>query len=201
MPIILELFKGTGSVGKVFKKNGWKVISLDIEEKFNPDLRFDILDWDYKTLPVIPDFIWASPPCNTFSTLAHKLKERDTKTAEPKSERARIGTRILYKTIEIIEFFKNQNPNLKFVIENPKGMMRQDKSIKPMIRSTTLYCLYGDKRRKPTDFFSNFELELIKPKCLNHKHISISNMSSLVEKYRIPEPLIEHIFNKLIFFI
>ena len=33
MPCLLELFCGSKSVGKVFEKEGWDVISLDIEEK------------------------------------------------------------------------------------------------------------------------------------------------------------------------
>ena len=30
---ILEIFCGTKSMGKVFEKNGWEVISIDIEKK------------------------------------------------------------------------------------------------------------------------------------------------------------------------
>ena len=35
MGIILELFKGTGSVGKVAEDFGFTVVSLDIQKKFN----------------------------------------------------------------------------------------------------------------------------------------------------------------------
>lgn len=35
---LLELFKGTGSVGKVAEKMGFNVISLDFEEKYKPDI-------------------------------------------------------------------------------------------------------------------------------------------------------------------
>ena len=67
--ILLELFSGTQSVGKVFKEKGWEVISLDIMKKFNPTINTDILIWEgYKELPEI-DMIWASPPCNSFSIL------------------------------------------------------------------------------------------------------------------------------------
>ena len=45
---LLELFKGTGSVGKVAKKMGMIVMSVDILDKYMPDIVADILEWDYK---------------------------------------------------------------------------------------------------------------------------------------------------------
>jgi hypothetical protein len=192
--LLLELFKGTGSVGKVAKM---KVISLDFDQKFKPDILTDILTWDYKTIP-IPDIIWASPPCNTYGCYAYTFKERNTKTAEPYSDRAKIGTAILYKTLEIIIYFKQKNPNLKWVIENPRGMMRHDKYMKKLPRETTSYDLYGDKRWKPTDFFSNVKLDL-KPftkTFLKDKHVKIDDIS-VAERYAIPPKLVEAILDKL----
>jgi hypothetical protein len=159
---LLELFKGTGSVGKVAERMGMDVMSIDILDKYKPDITADILDWDYKAFhketDFIPDLLWASPPCNTFSTLAYVFKERNTKNAKPKSARAKQGTAILYRTLEIIEYFQKINPKLVYVIENPRGMMRLDEKVMKLPhRDTTLYCLYDDVRRKPTDFFNNME--------------------------------------------
>ena len=44
---ILELFSGTGSIGKVAIEFGHHVISLD--KDMEADLKTDILNWDYKT--------------------------------------------------------------------------------------------------------------------------------------------------------
>lgn len=196
---LLELFKGTGSVGKIAHKN-FNVVSLDSDPKAHPDILTDILKWDFKKFynqtGFIPDFIWASPPCNTYSPLAYPLRERHPQTAEPYSERAILGTKILHQTIKIIEFFYKLNPNLIFVIENPKGMMRHDKLVKDLILNTTLYVLYGDKRRKHTDFFSNIDLEL-KPIDTPYltKTVGVVDVP-LNDRYKIPPNLIKQVFKR-----
>ena len=44
MPRILELFSGTGSVGRAFTAFGWEVISLDMNPRFKPTICQDIRD-------------------------------------------------------------------------------------------------------------------------------------------------------------
>ena len=201
---LLELFKGTGSVGKVAKKLGFSIVSVDLEKKFKPDININILDWDYKKYHkdtgYIPDFIWASPPCNTYSPLAYPLKERHTQTGEPYSERAKLGTKILYKTLEIIDYFLGLNPSLKYCIENPRGMMRKDKYMKQLYRESTLYCLYGDTKYKQTDFFSNFVMNLKEPKFkqCDETKMKETQLLKLEDKYRMPPKLIKQILTSYI---
>lgn len=201
---MFELFKGTGSVGKVANKMGFKVISLDFDPIYTPDIETDILKWDYKKWAkdnnFYPDYIWSSPPCNTFSILAYSLKERDTKTAVPKSARAKEGTAILHRTLEIIEYFQRQNPKMLLTIENPRGMMRHDAEMKKLPnRETTLYCLYGDFKRKPTDFWSNFPMELIPhdaKKCSGKNVvINLADLPKIEQRYSIPSRLIKQILS------
>ena len=204
MPKLLEMFKGTGSVGKQAKKMGFQVISLDFDPIYTPDIETDVLDWDYKKYSTennyIPDMIWSSPPCNTFSPMVYRLKERDVETAKPISDRAKLGTKILYKTLEIIDYFRKKNPKLLFIIENPRGMMRKDPKMKKLARETTLYCLYGDFKRKPTDFWTNFpdglQLDQETKQCPNATipvQISkgIKNLN-LDQRYSMPSKLIKH---------
>jgi site-specific DNA-cytosine methylase len=92
---LLELFSGTGSIGKAFREQGWEVISLDINRKSGADIIADILTWDYKTFEKGHfDAIWSSPVCTHYSrarTTAKTLEWADSLVA---------------KTIEIIHYFE-----------------------------------------------------------------------------------------------
>jgi site-specific DNA-cytosine methylase len=152
---VLELFSGTGSVGKVCEELGYEVISLDLK---NADINTNILEWDYTIFPVgYFDIIWASPPCNTFSNIrkcwyGRKLKchhQVFSKELELK-DRLEIGLPILRKTEEIIDYFK---PSLWF-IENPKTGSMKDYIDKPFYDVD--YCKYSDwGYQKPTRIWTN----------------------------------------------
>ena len=43
---VLELFSGTGSIGKICKELDWNCLSLDRD--LPADINIDILEWDYK---------------------------------------------------------------------------------------------------------------------------------------------------------
>jgi site-specific DNA-cytosine methylase len=207
---LLELFKGTGSVGKAAERTGkFNVVSVDFDPIYTPNIETDILRWDYKkwyeTNKWVPDMIWGSPPCNTFSPMSYRLRERDLETAKPLSDRARMGTALLYRTLRIVSFFKKINPNLLFCLENPRGMMRKDPMMKRLpYLTTTYYCFYGDQRYKPTDFWSNFPLNLKEGKmksCFKDGRnihsgkpfAAVQGNSNMAEKYFIPQPLINDI--------
>jgi len=160
---ILELFCGTKSISKVFEERGHETFTVDIDEKFKPDLCKDIMVLNPKEIPFKPDVIWASPPCQTFS-VASLYRHWDN--GIPKSDRAIIGRAILYKTLWLIDQLK---PKYWF-IENPRGMMRKEGLMIYManvkgVRHTVSYCQYGDFRQKPTDIWTNCKSWKPKPIC------------------------------------
>ena len=62
MPKLLELFKGTGSVGNAFERIGWEVTSVDMVAKFKPTHVSNMLEFDYKQYaPDRFDFVRGSP--------------------------------------------------------------------------------------------------------------------------------------------
>ena len=144
----LEICCGTKSFSKVFENS----LTIDIEEKFNPDILIDVCEWNYKVYDVgYFDFIWASPPCLSFSNMAGG-KHRDKVTLEPKTETGKQGDKILNKVLEIIDYLKPKY----YCIENPRGYMRKMPQLKHIPRTTINYCKYGSKFFKPTDLFNNF---------------------------------------------
>ena len=62
MPHLLQLFSGTGSVGKVFEVAGWKVTSVDILTRFAPTLQMSVLHLGVGDISELVDLLWASPP-------------------------------------------------------------------------------------------------------------------------------------------
>lgn len=166
---VLELFAGSRSIGKEAEKLGMEVFSSDIEQFGGIDYIADILEFDYKEVPFVPDIIWASPPCTGFSVAAIGHHWTGGKGAYiPKTETAVLGKKLAQKTIEIIEYYKGINPDLIWYIENPRGLLRKMPFMEKLpLRHTVTYCQYGDTRMKPTDIWTNNEKWKPKPMCKN----------------------------------
>lgn len=165
---VLDLYSGSGGVGDKFKKLGHNVTSLDIEQKFNPDICIDILK--FKPSIHLPgtisgqtinklqrkypfDVVWASPPCNKFSKMSYKANwNKVDGVTFPISRDAKNAIAILNKTLEIINILA---PRYWF-IENPEGMMSLLPIMQAIHKKNITYCQYGFDIMKPTHIFTNF---------------------------------------------
>ena len=153
---VLELFSGTGSVGKVCKEIGWNVTSLDIDPR--ADIVCDILEWDYKQYPKdYFDIIWASPPCTNYSKLQDawlgRMRKGEIYTKEKQEQEMKEDDKLVLKTLEIIEYFK---PTYWF-IENPATSKMKDR---PFMQDLDFYivdyCMYSNwGYRKRTRIWTN----------------------------------------------
>ena len=144
---VLELFAGSRSVGKVAEEMGCEVFSVDVKDFEGIDLVKDIEFLTPEDIPFVPDVIWASPPCTTYSIAAVSHHRKDGK---PTSEFAIKSDKLVLNTLKIIKHF-----GCKYFIENPRGMLRKQKFMEGIPRTTVTYCSYGDDRMKPTDIWSN----------------------------------------------
>tara|TARA_R100000900_G_C3343703_1_gene165648 strand:- start:1323 stop:2120 length:798 start_codon:yes stop_codon:yes gene_type:complete len=142
---VLELFSGTGSVGKCCKKLDWDVVSVDL--LLPADHEVDILEFDYKQYPKNEfDIVWASPPCTYYSNLQNcwlgrKKKDGIVVTRDVLEQRRRESDKLIEKTLEIIDYFQ---PELWFM-ENPAtGCLRNRDVVKGLDFYDVSYCMYSD---------------------------------------------------------
>ncbi len=149
---VLELFAGSRSIGKVAEESGYEVFSVDIENFKGIDLAQDIEFLTVNQIPFVPNIIWASPPCTTYSISAISTHRNGQ---IPKTDFAKKSDRLINNTLNIISHFSLRNPTMKWYIENPRGMLRKMDFMRFLHRTTITYCSYGDNRMKPTDIWSN----------------------------------------------
>ena len=203
---VLELFAGTRSIGKAFEKRGHQVFSVDWDKNFeNINLYVDIGELSaeqvIKLCGGIPDVIWASPDCTSYSIAAishHRTKEENGNLA-PVSDYAKLCDRVNKHDLDLIQELK---PKYYF-IENPRGGLRKMDFMKGLYRYTVTYCQYGDKRMKPTDIWTNHPNPQFKPVCKNGDSCHESaprgsktgtqGLKGSIERARIPDLLCEHI--------
>ena len=70
----LELFSGCGIVTQAFADLRWRVKSIDNALSSYATTIADIMHLNFdEHVGMVPDFIWASPPCFTYSLMAGKL--------------------------------------------------------------------------------------------------------------------------------
>ena len=132
---LLELFSGTGSVGIPWREKGYEVMSVDIDNRYNPEVCDDILQVKYQNFQV-PDCIWASPPCDQYSLCRTKAKAPRNLT---------LADSLVAKAIEIIQYFQKLNPDLIWFIENGDSTMLWGREVAKDLQTYVVldYCQYN----------------------------------------------------------
>lgn len=201
----IELFCGTKSFSKVAKKLGHDIFTVDIDGSFFPD-RIADLSKPHEQYSISfeidnSDVVWMSPPCTTFSLASGNIHW--TADRKPKTKEAVLGRELLYFCREVA----NQciKDNKIFFIENPNGRAVWFLPNKWLKR--VWYCQYGDTRAKPTNIWTNLDMEFKtcknnNPNC-NHirakrgSKTGTQGLKGSVDRSRIPEELFYHIFENI----
>lgn len=204
---VLELFAGTRSIGDAFEAEGHEVFSIEWDKRHkNIDWYADIGKITAQDIIEhfgVPDVIWASPDCTSYSIAAishHRTKEEDGNLA-PKSDYAKFCDEVNQNVLRLIEELQ---PKYYF-IENPRGGMRKMNWIQGLPIYTVWYCQYGDTRAKPTDLWTNHPSPNFKPVCRNgnpnchHQRArrgartGTQGLKGSIERSKIPEELCKYI--------
>lgn len=210
---VLELFAGTRSIGKAFEKRGHEVYSVEWDKNFK-----DIaLYCDIGTLTAkqiiklcggVPDVIWASPDCTSYSIagISHHRTMEEGGNLAPKSDYAKFCDKVNKHVLDLIQELR---PKLYF-LENPRGGLRKMDFMKGLFyRYTITYCKYEtdrpveQRRMKPTDIWTNHPSPNFKPMCKNGDpcharaprgaRTGTQGIKGSVDRSRIPDLLCEHI--------
>lgn len=172
---VLELFAGTRSISKAFEERGYETYSIEWDKNFeNISLYDDVNNVTAKDIIKlcggIPDVIWASPDCTTYSiaAISHHRKYVDD-VLIPVSDYAKFCDKTNKHVLDLIQELK---PKYYF-IENPRGGLRKMDFMKGLYRYTVTYCQYGDTRMKPTDIWTNHPNPQFKQPCKNGDSVKI----------------------------
>ena len=203
---ILELFAGTRSISKAFEERGHQTYTVEWDKDFdNISLYADI--GTLKATDIIrlcggvPDVIWASPDCATYSmaAISYHRKQDEQGNLIPITEYAKFCDKVNKHLLDLINELK---PSVYF-IENPRAALRKMDFMKGLYRYTVTYCQYGEKRMKPTDIWTNHPNPKFKPPCKNgdtcHEasprgsSTGTQGMKNSKEKATIPVALCNHI--------
>ena len=127
-PLLLVCFSGTGSVGKVFSKRGWRAISVDINATFQPTVCADLLQREgWRELDVM--YAHFSPPCTAWSRSRSQGPLPDLDHSK----------RLVDRCLEIIAILKP--PFVTIEIPATSGMCNLD-YLGPF--KDVCYCMYSD---------------------------------------------------------
>jgi site-specific DNA-cytosine methylase len=202
---VLELFCGTKSISRAFEERGHETFTVDWEKSFEPTLCADVglltVDQIKELCGGIPDVVWASPDCTSYSVAAisrHRRREPNgnLKAVTPYAEKCdKINA-------HLVKLIKELNPKYWF-IENPRGAMRKMDFMQGLPRYTVTYCQYGEERQKPTDIWTNYPQPNFKPPCKQGAPCHIpaprgaqtgtQGLKNAMERSRIPKELCNHI--------
>lgn len=200
---VLELFAGTRCISKAFERKGHQTFSVEWNKNFENITVYDDINNLTKERIIeicggVPDVIWASPDCTTYSVAAlshHRLMPNH----QPKTEYAKFCDKTNKYLVELIQ---QVNPKL-FFIENPRGVLRKMDFMQHLPRYTITYCQYGDFRMKPTDIWTNHPCPNFKPPCKRGMswHVAVPRgaktgtqyISGAKNRSKIPDELCDYI--------
>jgi hypothetical protein len=158
---MLDLFSGEkGASSAMAADSGWEVVTVEINSKQTPTVCMDILELTLDDLPRTEfDLVWASPPCNAFSTASFSSYwDKVNDVFLPKKEMTLTFMGFVFKTLALI----NELNPVWWFMENPKGLLHK---FIGNPQGWVTYCQYGEHYMKPTNLWGKHPPSFIYKKC------------------------------------
>jgi len=144
---VLDLFCGLGGFSQAFTdRPRWSVTTVDIEERFDPDIVADVFELRPSDFDHEFDVVLASPPCTQFSIAASRFYR--FADGEPQTKDAADALALVHHTVGLI---RGLSPTF-WLLENPVGKLRH---VWQPPAATLTQCQYGRAHRKPTDLWGD----------------------------------------------
>ena len=208
---LLELFSGQGSISKTFMEHGHQAYRVDWSKEVEAELHADVgaltLGDVLQLCDGVPDIIWASPQCTTYSIATHRHRTL-AEGLQPKTETAAQDDRINVAMWDLIDQLIQAGTTYYFV-ENPRGRMRHMPFVQGRLRYTVSYCSYGRRgnakgfehtyTNKPTDIWTNHTWPGFDPLCTKsrpgheHKNMMYAAKRDYLSRGEVPKDLREHL--------
>lgn len=166
---VLDCYAGTGSATEAFYKAGHDVRLVEIDESLiDSHRKAELIANDMKLVAQNPeqflgswkpDFIWLSPPCQSFSMAGSGSGKKRWQAVYPEhalygpripiSEVSKLGCELVLAGLELVQKLQPKY----WLMENPTAGLRTMGFMQPHRRWSITYCQYWDTRMKPTDLW------------------------------------------------
>lgn len=164
----LDLFAGLGGFSAAFRDaDDWNVTTVEIDERFDPDVCADVMDLRPSDFTTDFDVILASPPCQYFSAAGNHDKW-DFDRRVPCAPESRNAVALFHHTLGLIH---GLTPTYWYV-ENPRAS-RIRWSFRPPDEWVT-YCQYGTDYQKSTGLWGD-HAPMTFQRCRSGDHCHVSN--------------------------
>lgn len=154
--LCVDLCAGEGGFSAAFENQpGWDVLTVDLEERFDPDVVANVAELTPSDLPKA-DVYTAGVPCPVFSPASNGENHFDD-DGRPQTERAREHVYLAHHVVGLCEanadwwFVENPQGKLKWFLGDPTGRVT--------------YCQYGRDYMKPTHLWGRHPPELEYSSC------------------------------------
>ena len=160
MPHLLELFSGTGSVGRAFASRGWKVTSVDSDPRAGATWTCDVRELSAEACTELHgpvDLIWASPPCTQYSCAR-------TKASTPRDLEG--SDEVVAKVLALADELGGAAGPARYLVENPfTGLLRSRAVVAGIPMRVLDCCTCGAPYRKRAALWTNTSFIPSRPLC------------------------------------